>query len=123
MAHGINIIFMLLRLMLCYERVGITGTLNIDSWVDRMSGDEKSSAKIIVKHFDILESRAEAEMRRGNSGAATSGGGGENSNAQGGYNSYYKDQQQQQQRRQADDDEDYKGGGDGPGSAGSGDFF
>eukprot|EP00555_Chaetoceros_dichaeta_P006812 CAMPEP_0198276040 /NCGR_PEP_ID=MMETSP1447-20131203/65098_1 /TAXON_ID=420782 /ORGANISM="Chaetoceros dichaeta, Strain CCMP1751" /LENGTH=272 /DNA_ID=CAMNT_0043970957 /DNA_START=214 /DNA_END=1032 /DNA_ORIENTATION=+ len=123
-------------------RVGITGTLNIDSWVDRMSGDEKSSAKIIVKQFDILESRAEAEMRRGNSGAAASGGGcggvdpiasvvkdGEDDmveeevdNAEGGYNSYYKDQQQQQ-RRQADDGEDYKGGGDGPGSAGSGDFF
>jgi len=96
-------------------RVGITGTLNIDSWVDRMSGDEKSSAKIIVKQFDILESRAEAELRRGNSGAASSGsGGGGNTNAEGGYKSYYKDQQ----RQQANDEE-----GEGPRSAGSGDFF
>jgi len=71
-------------------RVGITGTLNIDSWVDKLSGDEKSSAKIIVKQFDILESRAEAEMRMGGSSYNMNSAGG--TNAQGGYNNNYNKQ-------------------------------
>jgi len=83
-------------------RVGITGTLNVDAWVDKMSGEERSSAKIVVKHFDILESRAEADMRMGRS-----------SGAGGGNNNYYKKQQD------GDDSDD----GEGPTPAGSGDFF
>lgn len=86
-------------------RVGITGSLNIDSWVDKMSGEERSSAKIIVRQLDILESRAEAELRQGNS----------NQNS-GGYNSNY-----------SSNNEGGKSGfdyGDGPSSAsGTGGFF
>ena len=85
--------------------MGITGTLQVDAWTDRMTKEEKSSVKIVVKQLDILETRAEAELRQnrqgsynpnnnqygGNSGG--SGGSGGNDN------------------------------GDGPSSAGTGGFF
>lgn len=77
-------------------RVGITGTLNIDSWTDRMTGEEKTSSKIIVRELDILETRAEAELRQNKSG------GGYNNNNYG---------------SSGDDN------GDGPDSAGTGGFF
>ena len=90
-------------------RVGITGTLNVDAWVDKLTGEEKSSAKIVVKQFDILESRAEAELRMGGRTSNTNPATGQN--PQGGLKSYYKKQQ------------DDVGDGDGPTPAGSGDFF
>ena len=78
-------------------RVGITGSLNVDTWSDKATGEPRKSTKIIVKHLDILESRAEAELRQGNRGT---------------YQNY---------NRNNDDEGDDNG--DGPSSAGSGGFF
>jgi len=44
-------------------RVGITGGLTIDEWTDKNTNERRSRAKIIVKHLDILETKAEADMR------------------------------------------------------------
>jgi single-strand DNA-binding protein len=46
-------------------RVGITGSLACDSWVDRNTGDKRHRFKVVVKHLDILESKAEADLRSG----------------------------------------------------------
>jgi len=67
-----------------------------DSWIDRSTGDERGRFKIVVKHLDILESKAEAEMRLG-----------EERPKYGGRNNYY------------DSDDDDRG----PSSGGSGSFF
>lgn len=48
-------------------RVGVVGTLQIDEWNDRESGEKRNKAKVVVREFDILESRAEADLRRQNS--------------------------------------------------------
>ena len=45
-------------------RVGVVGQLQIDSWTDKATGEPRNLAKVIVRDFDILESRAEAELRR-----------------------------------------------------------
>lgn len=45
-------------------RVGVVGTLQIDSWVDRESGETRNRAKVVVRDLDILESKAEADLRR-----------------------------------------------------------
>ena len=42
---------------------GITGGLTIDSWTDKVTFERRSRPKIVVKHLDILETKAEAEMR------------------------------------------------------------
>lgn len=47
-------------------RIGITGSLNAETWNDRLTGEKRRSHKVNVKHLDILESRAEAELRMGN---------------------------------------------------------
>lgn len=57
-------------------RVGITGSIAKDEWTDRATGEPRSRHKVQVKHLDILESKAEAELRRGNSGRSYGGGGG-----------------------------------------------
>lgn len=49
-------------------RVGITGSLVIDEWKDRATGEDRETPKVVVKHLDILESRAETELRMRNSG-------------------------------------------------------
>jgi single-strand DNA-binding protein len=54
-------------------RIGVTGTLEVDSWRDKLTGEEKSSPKIVVRHLDILETKAEAELRQGR-GRGSSGG-------------------------------------------------
>lgn len=88
-------------------RIGITGSLNVDTWNDKITGEERSGHKIVVKHLDILESRAEAELRMGSSGRNYGGyQSGNNSNSYSG--------------RDEGDNYDY---GDGPSSAGSGGFF
>jgi len=46
-------------------RVGITGSLACDGWVDRTTGEKRHKFKIVVKHLDILESKAEADLRSG----------------------------------------------------------
>lgn len=47
--------------------MGVIGQLQIDTWIDRETGQERSRPKIIVRDFDVLESKAEAELRRNNS--------------------------------------------------------
>jgi single-strand DNA-binding protein len=79
-------------------RIGITGSLNVDTWADKITGEERSGHKIVVKHLDILESRAEAELRMGNTGGGGNQGG---YGGNGGGNDY----------------------GDGPSSGGTGGFF
>ena len=78
-------------------RVGITGSLASNSWVDRNTGDKRQSFKVVVKHLDILESKAEADMRIGDDTKAKYGG----------RNNYYDS-----------DDEDRD-----PSSGGNGSFF
>jgi len=46
------------------SRVGIVGTLQLDSWTDKETGEPKSRPKVVVREFDILETKAESELRR-----------------------------------------------------------
>ncbi len=93
-------------------RIGVTGSLNVDTWTDKVTGEERWSNKILVKHLDILESRAEAELRMSNKGNYRGNQQGEfgdyNSNSYG--NNY----------GQGGGGNDYDSG---PSSAGSGGFF
>mmetsp|Transcript_22412 Transcript_22412/g.48518 ORF Transcript_22412/g.48518 Transcript_22412/m.48518 type:complete len:256 (-) Transcript_22412:1285-2052(-) len=86
-------------------RIGVTGSVIMDSWQDRNTGENRTRHKILVKHLDILESRAEAELRRGNKGQY---GGGGNNYAGGGND---------------DDGSDFFDGDGGPSPAGTGGFF
>ena len=88
-------------------RVGITGSLNMDSWTDKMTGEERASPKIVVRQLDILETRAEAELRKGNKGNYNPNYSSENSDKSGGGNG-------------GGSGFDY---GNGPSSGGSGGFF
>lgn len=45
-------------------RIGVVGSLQLDEWNDRATGEPRSAAKIIVKDLDILETRAESELRQ-----------------------------------------------------------
>uniref|UniRef100_A0A7S1DC37 Single-stranded DNA-binding protein n=1 Tax=Cyclophora tenuis TaxID=216820 RepID=A0A7S1DC37_CYCTE len=45
-------------------RIGLSGSLRIDQWEDRTSGNMRARPKIVVQELDILETRAEAELRR-----------------------------------------------------------
>jgi single-strand DNA-binding protein len=56
-------------------RLGITGSLVGSEWVDRMTGEQRRRPKILVRHIDILESRAEAELRKGQKGSGQYSGG------------------------------------------------
>lgn len=84
-------------------RLGITGSLVGSEWVDKRTGEQRRQAKVLVRHIDILESRAEAELRKSNSNQGSAGQyfGGGNSG-----------------RRYDDDDDD-----GGPSSASTGGFF
>jgi single-strand DNA-binding protein len=46
-------------------RIGVVGQLQVDTWTDKASGEARNRAKVIVRDFDILETRAEADLRRG----------------------------------------------------------
>lgn len=48
-------------------RAGVIGMLQIDQWNDNETGEKRSKAKVVVREFDILESKAEADLRRQNS--------------------------------------------------------
>lgn len=48
-------------------RVGVIGGLQIDEWNDKETGEKRNKAKVVVREFDILESKAEADLRRQNS--------------------------------------------------------
>jgi single-strand DNA-binding protein len=84
-------------------RVGVSGSLAIDSWIDRASNEKRSKCTVIVKDLDILESKAEAELRRGSQSSYSQKGGG-----------------QRKSFLTEDDDEDEFLG---PASAGTGDFY
>mmetsp|Transcript_412 Transcript_412/g.695 ORF Transcript_412/g.695 Transcript_412/m.695 type:complete len:285 (+) Transcript_412:176-1030(+) len=88
-------------------RVGVTGSVNVDAWTDRMTGEEKTSVKIVVKQLDILETKAEADLRQGRQV-----GGGNNRSY--GYDSDY---------RYGTNDSNDSARDNGPSSAGSGGFF
>lgn len=92
-------------------RLMVTGSLQIDTWNDRNTGEPRKKAKIIVRHLDILETRAEAELRRENRGSSYQSGGNYAQKGGGGFynsnNSNYNDN---------DDD-------GGPSPAGTGNFF
>lgn len=59
-------------------RVGVTGSLEVNHWQDRKTGEARSSNRILCRHLDILESRAERELRengeRGGSNYSSRGG-------------------------------------------------
>ena len=89
-------------------RLGITGSLVMDGWTDKATGEQRRRPKILVRQIDIVESRAEAELRRGNAGGGRGydpdGGGG------GGKGQYR-------------DNEGGEGEDGGPSPAGTGGFF
>ena len=94
-------------------RVAVTGSLQIDEWNDKETGELRNSVKVIVREFDVLETKAEAELRRGNSGRE---GGNYSSN-------YSQSSGNQGQKRGAsfyvnDPDDEYN-----PRSGGDGGFF
>ena len=93
-------------------RVGVIGSLQEDKWTNKETNEPRNAWKVIVRDFDILESKAEAEGRRQGRG----GGGNSNYNnrrssnsGSGGYFSTSEDS--------------YGGESDGPSSAGTGGFF
>ena len=45
-------------------RVGVIGQLQIDWWQDKETGEPRNRAKVVVRDLDVLETRAEAELRR-----------------------------------------------------------
>ena len=47
-------------------RVGVIGSLQIDQWDDKETGEKRSRAKVVVRELDLLETKAEAEARRSN---------------------------------------------------------
>lgn len=56
-------------------RVGVIGGLQIDEWNDKETGEKRNKAKVVVREFDILESKAEADLRRQNPSRGPSFGG------------------------------------------------
>jgi single-strand DNA-binding protein len=51
-------------------RVGVIGSLQEDQWTDKETGELRNRIKIIVRDFDILESRAESDLRRSGGGSS-----------------------------------------------------
>ena len=47
-------------------RVGVIGSLQVDEWIDKETGEPRSKPKVIVRECDILESKAEADLQRSN---------------------------------------------------------
>lgn len=94
-------------------RIGVTGSLEVDTWNDKLTGEQKSSAKILVRHLDILETRAEAELRQGR---------GSGDNYRGGGRSFDQKNKKNYNEYSGRPNDDY---GDGPESAmsGGGGFF
>jgi single-stranded DNA-binding protein len=45
-------------------RIGVVGQLQVDTWIDKNTGEKRSKPKIIVRDLDMLETKAEAEFRR-----------------------------------------------------------
>eukprot|EP00579_Thalassiosira_antarctica_P009364 CAMPEP_0201914472 /NCGR_PEP_ID=MMETSP0903-20130614/4646_1 /ASSEMBLY_ACC=CAM_ASM_000552 /TAXON_ID=420261 /ORGANISM="Thalassiosira antarctica, Strain CCMP982" /LENGTH=318 /DNA_ID=CAMNT_0048449857 /DNA_START=33 /DNA_END=989 /DNA_ORIENTATION=- len=87
-------------------RLGVTGSLVMDGWVDKRTGEQRRKAKILVSQTDILESRAEAELRNSNKGSYDGNSGGKKYDGNTGGKKY-----------DGDDDDS------GPAPAGTGGFF
>jgi len=49
-------------------RVGVIGQLQIDWWQDKETGEPRNRAKVVVRDLDVLETRAESELRRSGGG-------------------------------------------------------
>lgn len=78
-------------------RVGVIGSLQVDDYKDKVTGEPRSSVRVVVREFDILETRDESNMRRQKRFTSTFGG------------------DKQQSKRQDEDDW--------PSPAGTGSFF
>ncbi|CAB9506071.1 Single-stranded DNA-binding protein [Seminavis robusta] len=50
-------------------RVGVIGSLQEDKWIDKETQEPRNRVKVVVREFDILESRAEGDLRRQRSGS------------------------------------------------------
>jgi single-strand DNA-binding protein len=88
-------------------RIGINGNLQVDRWEDKMTGELRQRVKVVVKDLDILETRAESELRQSGSR------GGASFKSSSGYDDDYEEE-----------DEEGFGSGYGSGSsAGPGGFF
>ena len=68
-------------------RVGVIGSLQVDEWTDRETGEPRQRAKIVVRDFDLLETRAEAEARRSGRGGGGGSSYGNNNNSNNSQNS------------------------------------
>jgi len=55
-------------------RVGVVGSLKIDEWADKTTGEMRCATKVVVNGFDILETRDESDLRRSKRGGGTGGG-------------------------------------------------
>jgi single-strand DNA-binding protein len=53
-------------------RIGIIGSIQEDEFTDRETGELVSMVKILVRELDILETKAEADLRRSNKGRSQS---------------------------------------------------
>lgn len=82
------------------QRVGVIGSLQIDEWMDKTTQEPRNRVKVVVRDIDILETRAESEARRANTGSRRGP-------------AFYT----------SDDKSDNDGGDGGPSSAGTGGFF
>ncbi|GAX25992.1 single-strand DNA-binding protein [Fistulifera solaris] len=55
-------------------RVSVIGSLQIDQWTDKESGEPRSRTKVVVRELDIMETRAEGDLRRSKRSGGGSGG-------------------------------------------------
>jgi len=84
-------------------RIGVRGMIDISSYNDRQTGEEMVSNKVTVKDLEVLETKAEAQLRQRNQNSV--------------YNRQYGQEVNSLEKRSNDD---Y---GDGPSAAGTGSFF
>lgn len=56
-------------------RVSVIGSLQVDQWTDKESGESRSRTKVVVRELDIMETRAEGDMRRSKRSGGGGGGG------------------------------------------------
>ncbi|GAX24391.1 single-strand DNA-binding protein [Fistulifera solaris] len=55
-------------------RVSVIGSLQVDQWTDKESGEPRSRTKVVVRELDIMETRAEGDLRRSKRSGSGSGG-------------------------------------------------
>jgi len=55
-------------------RIGVSGSLVIDKWTDKATGEPRQKAKIRCDTFELLESKVEREARRANKSGGGEGG-------------------------------------------------